>query len=96
MYNTYGVSSTSGGGAADVARRLDLSLGLLAAAGVLPRTGGSLTPWSGVCELPTEAGAEHFIRLPPSWRQGLHDAPPAGTLKSSSLGAATRNFNIAC
>ena len=59
-------------------------------------TGWSLTPRSGVCELPTEAGAEHFIRLPPSWRQGLHDAPPAGTLKSSSLGAATRNFNIAC
>ena len=59
-------------------------------------TGVSLTPGSGVCELPTEAGAEHFIRLPPSWRQGLHDAPPAGTLKPSSLGAATRNFNIAC
>ena len=85
-----------GGGAADGGRRLDLSLGLPAAAGVLPGTGGSLTPGSGVCELPTEAGAEHFIRLPPSWRQGLHDAPPAGTLKSSSLGAATRNFNIAC
>ena len=78
VYNTYGVSSTLGGGAADGARRLDLSLGLPAAAGVLPGTGGSLTPGSGVCELPTEAGAEHFIRLPSSWRQGLHGyAPPA-------------------
>ena len=33
VYNTSGVSSTSGGGAADVARRLDLSLGLPAAGG---------------------------------------------------------------
>ena len=31
--NTSGVSSASRGGAADVARRLDLSLGLLAAGG---------------------------------------------------------------
>ena len=78
MYNTYGVSSTSGGGAADVARRLDLSLGLLAAAGVLPRTSGVSLLGSGVCELPTEAATEHYIRLPSSWRQGLHGyAPPA-------------------
>ena len=78
VHNTSGVSSTLGGGAADVARRLDLSLGLLAAAGVLPRTSGVSLLWSGVCELPTVAATVHYIRLPPSWRQGLHDyAPPA-------------------
>ena len=59
-------------------------------------TGVSLTPGSGVWELSTEAGAEGFIRLPGSWRQGLHDAPPAGILEAFLVGAAIRNFNTAC
>ena len=47
-------------------------------AGVLPRTSGVSLLWSGVCELPTEAATVHYIRLPSSWRQGLHGyAPPA-------------------
>ena len=74
--NTYGVSSRWEG-APQMVPTPGFVAGSAYSGGRPAWTGWSLTPRSGVCELPTKAGAEHFIRVHPSWRQGLHDAPPA-------------------